>query len=589
VPVDDPDAGGSRSDDPSSLAEILADEARRFPHRILFTELGRDGKVARTLTASQLHEQSRQLAGALARIGQPGDRVLVPAMTGLRFHVAFLGCLYAGLVAVPVPPIRVGGLRQDSSSGARRLGRLFAICEDATPVAAVVSEDQLDELTALAQQHEPLRRVAMVSARAAGDPLPVPVPVTAATIAFLQYTSGSTSSPKGVVVTNAAMLANQRVIQEKLDVRRDSTPVSWLPLYHDMGLCSGLLQPLYAGSPAVVMEPEAFLVRPQRWLEALSGLPDAISAAPDFAYQLTAARIPADVRATLDLTGWRVALCGAEPVRPQTLRRFADTFGECGFRSRALTPAYGLAESTLFVSGGSADDEPFVGRYDLDALGGGVARRSSGSRAVELVGAGSADDPVEVLIVDPESRQPCPPGQVGELWISSPSNGTGYWGRGEESIATFEAELTTQPGRHWLRSGDLGFRDGREIVVTGRLKDLIIIRGVNYYPQDFERLAQDAHPVLGTGLAAAFVDEANPEKVVVILEAERQAAGADLVAAAGCGARAILGELPVMIEVVLVDHARVPRTTSGKVRRQECARLYAEGRLAALARWPHHD
>jgi acyl-CoA synthetase (AMP-forming)/AMP-acid ligase II len=178
---------------------------------------------------------------------------------------------------------------------------------------------------------------------------------------------------------------------------------------------------------------------------------------------------------------------------------------------------------------------------------------------------------------------------VGELWISSPSNGTGYWGRVAESVATFEAELTTQPGRHGLRSGDLGFRDGREIVVTGRLKDLIIIRGVNYYPQDFERLAQDAHRVLATGLAAAFVDEANPEKVVVVLEVERQAAGEDLVAAAASGAQAILGELPVLIEVVLVDHARVPRTTSGKVRRQECARLYAEGELAALARWPHHD
>jgi len=583
----------------TSLPTILQDEALMTPDRIVLTALDRDGGVAETSTAAQLDRDARRLATALRSVAEEGDRVLVPAMPGLGFHRGFLACLYAGLVAVPVPPIRVGGLQQRDLRGTRRLGRLLAICADATPVAAVVPSGQLESLRevlgAVAADHPEVAGLHLQGADpeadadlGSHDTLPGLGRVDPASTAFLQYTSGSTAAPRGVVITHAAMLANQRAISERYALGRTTTIVSWLPLYHDMGLCAGLLQPLYAGGAAVVMEPETFLVRPQRWLEALSHREDAVTAAPDFAYQLAVARLTPEVRAGLDLRGWRMALCGAEPVRPTTVRLFTEALAGCGLRATALTPAYGLAESTLFVSGGDVDEPAFVERYDREALGRGVARRTSDPHGVQLVGAGRGDSSIRVTVVDPVSATPCADGRVGELWVRSESNGTGYWGRPEDSREVFEAELRDAPGEHWLRTGDLGFREGGELVVTGRLKDLIIIRGVNYYPQDFERLVQSAHPALGTGLAAAFVDEANPERVRVAVEADRRMPAEVLAEAAADAVRAVTTELPVQVEVLVVDRGQVPRTTSGKVRRKECAMRVGQRQVEVLTGWPRH-
>jgi nonribosomal peptide synthetase protein BlmVI len=275
-------------------------------------------------------------------------------------------------------------------------------------------------------------------------------------------------------------------------------------------------------------------------------------------------------------------------VKAETVRLLTGALAGCGLRATALTPAYGLAESTLFVTGGDVGDPAFIGRYDRTALGEGYARRTSDPHGVELVGAGRPQGDVRVEIVDPDSFEPCQEGRVGEIWVRSESNGDGYWRNRDASREVFEAEMRELPGERWLRTGDLGFRDNGELVVTGRLKDLVIIRGVNYYPQDFEGLARASHPALGWGLAAAFVQDADPDRVVVAVEADDRTDRLELEQAAAAAVRAVIAELPVQVEVLVVDRGRVPRTTSGKVRRRECAVRMATGQIRVLAGWPTH-
>ena len=577
----------------ASLPGHLTELARVDPDKLLLTAYDRAGEVVQTLTTAQLDAGCRTLAATLLQVAAPGDRVLVPAMPGLRFHLSFLACLYAGCVPVPVPAIRGAGVQRSKPGATRRLGRLLTVCADCRPVAAFAPAAQLAALGSMAADTAEMASVVFLAA----DPDPdtgaepvgapsIPEPaefVPADRLAFLQYTSGSTSAPRGVMISHGAMLANQQLIREQLDIRSTTTVVSWLPLYHDMGLSAGLLQPLYAGASVRLMEPETFLLRPERWLAALSGVADAVTAAPDFAYAMAANRLPPQIRETLDLRGWRVALCGAEPVRASTMRDFAAAFAVSGFDPAALTPAYGLAESTLYVCGAAAAAPPVVRRYDRGALGRGSVRPADGPDAVDLVAVGAPADQVAVAIVHPETGLPVGPGAVGEVWVSSASNGSGYWGLPAESAATFQATVPGQPDRWWLRTGDLGFLDGGELVVAGRLKELIIIRGVNYFPHDFERLAQAAHPLLTSGLAAAFTDPTHPDRVLVVIESDRSAGPDDLSQAAAAALRGITDELPVQTEVIMIGAIQIPRTTSGKVRRRDCARRFAAGELTVLA------
>ncbi len=572
-----------------SLASIVAQAAWDDPDRTVLTMLDRHGGIADVRTARGLDEDCRRLAGRIRRVAGVGDRVIVPAMPGLRFHVAFLACLYAGVVAVPVPAIRVAGLRRQRAD--TRPGRLLGLCVDCTPVAAVVPDDELAALAEAAADIPELARISFLGATgavgsggSADDDLPPPEPVEwlePETLAFLQYTSGSTSTPRGVMITHAAMLANQRLIRDELDIRPTTTVVSWLPTYHDMGLCAGLLQPLYAGAPAVLMEPETFLLRPQRWLEAMSGVADVVTAAPDFAYAFAAQRIPAPAGSALDLSGWRVALCGAEPVQPSTIEAFATAFADAGFRRAAFTPGYGLAESTLFVCAAAVGDEPAVGRYDRLALGAGRAVDSADPTARHLTKLGRAAPTVDIAVVDPATRVRCPDRVTGEIWVHSPSNGAGYWARPAATADTFGATIVGEPGRNWLRTGDLGFLDDDHLVIAGRSKELIIIRGVNYYPPDFERLAQSV-PGLPAGPAAAFSAPARPDRVVVVVEAGRDAVAEPWAQITAAAVQAIGTVLPVQVEVVVVRAGQIPRTTSGKVRRLACAELFAGGGLAVL-------
>lgn len=576
-----------------TLPALVHEEAGRDPRRTVLTALDRDGAATEVLSWGQLDTAARALAADLLAVAAPGDRVLVPAMPDLRFQVAFLACLYAELVAVPVPPIRPVGLRRTGTGkvDGGRLNRLLAICADARPSAAVVPGAVLGPLADAVAGDPLLSRLHLVAAEPRPDGAalaPVPASVDPGAVAFLQYTSGSTAAPRGVVVTHGAMLANQQLIHDHLRITRDSTVVSWLPVYHDMGLCAGLLQPLFSRAQAVVFAPETFMVRPERWLQAISGRTDVISPAPDFAYALCVARIGAAQRAGLDLRGWRVALSGAEPVRAETLHAFSRAFAANGLSEKALTAAYGLAESTLFVSGGAVDAAPDVRRYDREALGRSravpVSELPGHRERTDLVGCGGPGSGVQVAIVDPESLRRCPERAVGEIWVDSPSNGAGYWAQPQASRDTFAARLPAEPGRRWLRTGDLGFLDGGQLFVTGRRKDVVIIRGANYYPHDFERLVQDADPLLAGGVAAAFGTE-GADAVTVVAEVAREVTAEQAQALSLTAARAVAAQLPVATGIVLVPHGRVPRTTSGKVRRGECAARLADGRLPVLARW----
>lgn len=404
-------------------------------------------------------------------------------------------------------------------------------------------------------------------------------------LAFLQYTSGSAAAPKGVMLTHGNLLHNSSMIYRRFKHEPDTRVVSWLPPYHDMGLIGGILQPLYGGFPATLMSPMAFLQRPLLWLQTISRTGGNTSGAQNFAYELCSQRISAEERDTLDLSSWDVAFSGAEPIRRETLERFVEKFGPCGFRGEAFYPCYGLAEATLLVSAGSKAAPPIVfpvqaAKLEHDRV---VAASVDDKDARTLIGCGHTLPGQEIVVVSPESFTRCQPDQVGEIWVSGPSVARGYWNRPHETEQTFLARLADTGEGPFLRTGDLGFlRDG-ELFITGRLKDLIIIRGRNHYPQDIELTAELSHEALRPGCCAAFsaADEGQEERLVVIGELKRRyrrSANASEVVAAVRRAVAEFHKLRIH-DVSLIKPGSIPKTSSGKIRRSACRKSFLDGTL----------
>ncbi|MGW1867807.1 fatty acyl-AMP ligase [Streptomyces mauvecolor] len=546
--------------------------------RPVFTALGDGGERLERLTAAELLGRVRATAAALDKVGGPGDRVVVPALPGLDFPVGFLACLYAGRIAVPVPPLRAGTRTAD------RADRLAVIRKDCAPVAVLVPTAQ----ESLRDHPGPARIAVSQSPTADGLP-PAPSALDANAIALLQYTSGSTSDPRGVIVGHGSLVANQVALRDRCEIDSGTTVVSWLPFFHDMGLCTGVVLPLVSGAAAVTMEPAAFVRDPMVWLRAIEAEEDVFAAAPDFAYELCVRRIPPEERRRVDLSTWRVAANGAEPVRAETLRRFADAFRPSFFRPEVFSPGYGLAECTLSVTIGRPLYDAPVRRCDRSALARGTAvPAASPDGAAELVGCGTPLPGVRVQIVDPATRRVLPAGAVGEIWVSGPGNCRGYWGREAESAEVFGAELDDGP---YVRTGDLGCLDGDELFITGRLKDVLTVGGENYFPQDIEAVAGAAHEAFAHQRAAAWpLDESAPGVAVVVETAERdpEVLGRAVRAAGIAVARA----LPAPVSVFAVARDQVPRTTSGKTRRRDCAKDVRAGRLPLLAQWssaPVHE
>lgn len=573
----------------NDLVEVLRSHAANRPDKTLYRFLAaRDDEEEETMSFAELHRAAEDIAGhLLARTGCSGGVALLLYPPGLEFVRAFFGCLYAGVVAVPV---YLPNARKDSWN------RLEAVARDAGAAFVLINEGDRDGVARWLQECPNLGLTPLVtpSLRYVGPT--APVPIGPETLAFLQYTSGSTGDPKGVMVSHANLIHNQRLIQRKFEHDDSAVIVGWLPQYHDMGLIGNILQPLFLGATAILIAPASFLQNPLRWLQTIARYRATTSGGPDFAYRLCAERIGEEHKADLDLSGWEVAFNGAEPISAATLEKFHQAFRRCGFRKQAFFPCYGLAEGTLFAAGSVRQRGPVTLRVERAALERDLARPLSSALAdveaeqadsVELVSSGELADEDELKIVDPATSERCAPGMVGEIWLHGPSVAGGYWRRNELSRECFQARLVGDARPH-LRTGDLGFVLDGQLYVTGRLKDLIIIRGRNFYPQDIEAAVQHAFPELRADCGACFAIERDGEEILaMVLEVERTALRRADFAALWRGVSQLVSErFGIRLHTLaLVKPTMVPKTTSGKIRRKACRAMLEHGPLEALARF----
>jgi len=572
----------------SNLLELLQFRARSNPYREAFTFLHQDEET--TITFAELDHRARAVAAAIAEHAQPGDRALLIYPPGLEFIIGFFGCVYAGVLAVPA----------GYPNPRRPTSRLNAIVEDCGAAVALSTAGSITALHASRRARFPqrLRWIATDRLDLRRKDSPQLSGFAPPELAFLQYSSGSTSDPKGVLVSHRNLLHNLEMMLQAQGFApdRDRDParssVFWLPPYHDAGLIGGILLPLYEGGHGILFPPTAFLQRPIRWLEVISRRRAAVSLAPNFAYELCARRAPADLPGELDLSAWELAACGAEPIRAETLDRFAATFASAGFRADSFYPCYGLAEATLFATAGRHPARPAVKTVRRSALANHRVEYAGdgGSGAQRFVGCGHAWCDQEVLIVDPQTRRRCPADHVGEIWIRGPSVAGGYWNRSEVSEQTFGARLADSGESRFLRTGDLGFISDDNLYITGRLKNVIIVRGANHYPEDIERTAGAAHRALRFDGGAAFsVPVEDQENVVVVHEVDRRTGSGDLPEVIRNLRRLVSEEHELeLYAIVLIRQGGLPRTTSGKVRRDHCRQLYRSGELPVLAEWTAH-
>ncbi len=536
------------------------------------------------LSYQALDERARAIGAWLQEAGAAGERVLLLYPPGLEFITAFFGCLYAGAVAVPAYPPRAN----------RTLLRLQAIASDAEAKVALTNAATLAKVDALLDQAPQLKGMLWLATEDAPAGLAETwrrPDVNSDTLAFLQYTSGSTALPKGVMVSHGNLMHNERLIQQACEHTEQSTFVGWLPLYHDMGLIGNVFQPIYLGAACVLMSPVAFLQRPLRWLEAISRYRAATSGGPNFAYDLCVRKITSEQRASLDLSSWTIAFNGAEPVRAETMERFAAAFQDCGFRRQAFYPCYGLAEATLFVSGGHKDAEYSSLEIQAAAFGDNQVKEANAEdEAQTLISCGRTLLDQRLIIVDPQSLQRCSSEQVGEIWLAGQSVAQGYWNKPEETQKTFRAYIAETGDGPYLRTGDLGFIREGELFVTGRLKDLIIIRGRNHYPQDIELTVERCHAALRPGCGAAFSVELEREERLAITQEidHRQQFDPDEVFDSIRRAVADEHELQPHI-IVLLKSGSIPKTSSGKIQRHACRAGLLAKSLGAIALWQENE
>ncbi|HET9957183.1 MAG TPA: AMP-binding protein, partial [Polyangiaceae bacterium] len=560
-----------------TVVQCLARWARTEPNRVALRFLGDGEQVSDTLTFAELDARARKIAGHLQQISRVGERALLLFPSGTGYIDAFFGCLYAGVVAVPAYP--------PEAAQPQQLKRLWSIVDDCKPRLILT----------LAVFIEPLRAVLAASGRVLDIELVAVDAVDsggaqryrahapdANAVAFLQYTSGSTSEPKGVIIGHDNLAANELSIQRGFGIEPNDTIVTWLPLYHDMGLIGGLLQPLFSGANLVLMSPRHFLEKPARWLEAIARFQGSVSGAPDFAYRMCTERVSDAVLDRLDLSSWRVAFSGSEPVREATLQLFAERFSRRGFDAKAFYPCYGLAESALFVSGGQRGDGARVVEVDKDALARGVAE--PGATPVRLVGCGWSDPNHRIIVADLRTGAALGDNVVGEIWVAGPSLAHGYFGNPEATAETF----VEHSGMRYLRTGDLGFTRQKQLFVSGRKKDLIIVRGQNVYPQDVESTLEASVEALRKGRIAAFaVENQGQESIGVAAEIVRGMQKFIHPEAVAQAVREVVaerhGEAPAL--VALLAPGALPKTSSGKLQRLATARAIALAELETVFVW----
>ena len=567
----------------ANLIDVLHARANSQPDQIAYTFLQNGEIPENSLTYGELDRRARSIAAYLQSSDHTGSRALLLYPPGLEFVAAFFGCLLASVVAVPAYPPKRN----------QKMSRLQAIVADSQASVVLTTQSAL----ATIQSHfgedassESLQWVTtdnLVQDWAKNWQKPV---VDRKDLAFLQYTSGSTGMPKGVMVSHGNILHNLAAIHQSFGHGVNSRGVIWLPPYHDMGLIGGVLQPIYGGFPVVLMSPVAFLQKPIRWLQAISRYQATTSGGPDFAYDLLSRKVKSDQLSSLNLTSWEVAFTGAEPVRAETLDRFATIFARCGFRRQAFYPCYGMAESTLMVSGGTKNQAPSIAWIDYNSLEKEqvVLTTKKEAKAKAVVGCGSSPLEQKIVIVDPQSLTVCPSGKVGEIWISGASVTQGYWNQPIKTRETFAAYTADTQEGPFLRTGDLGFWQNNELFVTGRLKDVIIIRGRNYYPQDIELTVEKSHPAIRSSCSAAFsVEIAGKEQLVIVSEIERSyLRKLNAKEAIEAIRREVSQQHELQVYAVsLIKTASIPKTSSGKIQRSACKKQFLNANLNTIADW----
>lgn len=564
-----------------TLLDLLQTRAEAQAQQTAYTFLIDGETEAVSVTYQELQWQAQAIAVSLQSMSNSGERALLLYPSGLDFIAAFFGCLYAGVIAVPAYPPRRN----------QNLSRLEAIVADAQATIVLTTTSLLADIKSRFAENPKLASISWLSTDdvslklASNWKKPELEPKN---LAFLQYTSGSTGIPKGVMVSHQNILHNERLIEMAFGHTSKTVVAGWLPLFHDMGLIGNVIQPLYLGRPCILMSSVAFLQKPIRWLKAISNYRATTSGGPNFAYDLCVNKITPEQLENIDLSSWEIAFNGAEPIRAKTLERFATTFEPYGFRRKAFYTCYGMAETTLFVTGGLKTAPPMIHSVDGKALEQNqVIKTDSNNRdSRTIVGCGlTLFD--KIVIVDRQSKTRCANNQVGEIWVSGLSVAQGYWNNQEATQEIFNAYLDVGQGP-FLQTGDLGFMQDGELFVTGRLKDVIIIRGRNYYPQDIELTVENSHVALRQNCSAAFsVDIEEQEQLVVAVEVERthlRKLNVEEVVEAVCQAISEQHELQVY-GILLLKTASIPKTSSGKIQRHACKTGFLKNSLKTVGTW----
>lgn len=556
----------------------------------------KDGEVEeRRISYGELRNRAAALSIALANDHAPGQRVVIALPDGVEFIISFLACLYAGLVPVPVKPPQ----NQESSN------KLDNIANDCLPQLVITTNAVIGKFTTFCPASALLRSATIADAEtlrefSADQSLPVVclddtryARVQEGDIAFLQYTSGSTGSPKGVMVSHGNLVANEEMIKTTWNANGDDIYVSWLPMFHDMGLIGAVLQTIYLGATCILMAPISFVLKPARWLAAISKYKATITGGPNFAFKmLTTARTLASA-SNVDLSSLRITYCGSEPISRTVVEEFFEKYIPRGFDPKSFSPSYGLAEATLIVSAGGIDR--IAGYRDVNLDSGGAIQSVAGDGAATVVkrktsiSCGPSVRRQLLRIVDPHTFASCPNGVVGEIWAGGAHIALGYWNNPDATQKIFHAEIMDEPGLRYMRTGDLGFLLDGELFVTGRIKEIIIFNGGNYYPQDIEETSSASHEAANGMRAVAFgATDEELEKVTIVQELKREfvkGLDAEVLELISKSIKAAVFErhgLPIK-ELIYVRQNTIPKTTSGKICRVSCRKSYEAGGLERIA------
>lgn len=577
----------------STIVDVLLDQSKNQPHQTAYTFLADGEHESGSITYQNLDFQARAIAVQLLTKVKPGDRALLiyPYTSGLEFIASFLGCLYAGVIAVTDYP------RQHIKSLSQYQDRIV----DCQAAIALTTQEFADRVKGQLLSNPGMAMKLKALPWIASDRVNLDLAkqwqmpdISGETLAFLQYTSGSTGQPKGVMITHGNVLHNSQVIYKSFGHHDQTKILMWLPMFHDMGLIGGVMQPLFAGLPAVLMSPIALAQKPLLWLQALSKYQITTSGGPNFAYDLLCQKVTEEQRASLDLSHWEVAFTGAEPVRAETLERFSKLYQPCGFKKEAFYPCYGMAEATLFITGVDATEYPTITYLDKKALTEDqvIEVTSEHPHAKSTVSCGHTWLGDEMIIVDPETKFKCPPDKVGEIWAKGAGIAKGYFQREEHSAETFQATLADNPNKTYLRTGDLGFIKDGELYITGRIKDMMILWGRNHYPQHIEETVESCHPSLRPNHGAAFSVDVNGEEQLVIAHEINRTDLRELNAEEVIGAiRLAVGEqnMANVFAVALLKTGSIPKTSSGKIQRRACQSMFLDGSLNTVAQWQQSE